>query len=77
VQEYAAIQQFPPEYVFMGGTGQKYKQIGNAVPVGLGKVIGEGLLATAGQRQPEGQVRLFEARTPYACAKVETYSPGG
>jgi DNA (cytosine-5)-methyltransferase 1 len=43
VQEYAAIQQFPPDYRFAGGTGQRYKQIGNAVPVGLGRAIGAAL----------------------------------
>jgi DNA (cytosine-5)-methyltransferase 1 len=44
VKEYAAIQQFPPTYEFAGGTSQKYKQIGNAVPVGLGRAIGSGLM---------------------------------
>ncbi len=41
VREYARIQQFPDEWQFFGKTAQKYKQIGNAVPVGLGRVIGE------------------------------------
>lgn len=41
VREYARIQQFPDDWQFSGKTGQKYKQIGNAVPVGLGRVIGE------------------------------------
>jgi len=40
VREYARIQQFPDSWVFCGGTSQKYKQIGNAVPVGLGRVLG-------------------------------------
>lgn len=60
VQEYAAIQQFPSGYVFAGGLGQKYKQIGNAVPVGLGQAIGEGL--TRGVTSSKGQLRLFEPR---------------
>lgn len=41
VREYARIQQFPDDWQFFGKTSQKYKQIGNAVPVGLGRVIGE------------------------------------
>lgn len=45
VQEYAAIQQFPDDYNFAGGTAQKYKQIGNAVPLGLGRAVGDGLMA--------------------------------
>lgn len=40
VEEYAAIQQFPQRWKLAGGTPQKYKQLGNAVPVGLGAAIG-------------------------------------
>jgi DNA (cytosine-5)-methyltransferase 1 len=40
VKEYIAIQQFPKRWKFAGGTKQKYRQIGNAVPIGLGKAIG-------------------------------------
>jgi DNA (cytosine-5)-methyltransferase 1 len=40
IQEYAAIQQFPRGWKLAGGTPQKYKQLGNAVPLGLGKAIG-------------------------------------
>jgi DNA (cytosine-5)-methyltransferase 1 len=40
VQEYARIQEFPDDWIFCGSVLDKYKQIGNAVPVGLGKAIG-------------------------------------
>lgn len=35
VREYARIQTFPDTYMFHGTVAQKYKQIGNAVPVKL------------------------------------------
>lgn len=41
VRESARIQTFDDDYVFKGGIGSQYKQIGNAVPVLLGKAIGE------------------------------------
>ncbi len=44
VREYARIQQFPDDWVFEGSTAAKYRQIGNAVPVGLGHQIGRSIL---------------------------------
>ena len=41
VKEYARIQQFPDDWVFTGTTAAKYRQIGNAVPVGLAEAIGK------------------------------------
>ena len=41
VRECARIQTFPDDWVFYGSTASKYRQIGNAVPVLLGKAIGE------------------------------------
>ena len=47
VHEYARLQQFPENWKFVGTTAAKYKQIGNAVPIGLAKAIGEAVIATA------------------------------
>lgn len=47
VAEYARIQQFPDDWKFMGTIVDKYRQIGNAVPVGLARAIGEMLVAVA------------------------------
>ncbi|MCE3239337.1 MAG: (cytosine-5-)-methyltransferase [Gammaproteobacteria bacterium] len=40
VREYARIQTFPDEWVFVGSLSSQYKQIGNAVPVNLALEIG-------------------------------------
>ncbi len=40
VREYARIQTFPDDWQFCGSISQQYKQIGNAVPVNLGREIG-------------------------------------
>ena len=47
VKEYAAIQQFPEDWIFSGSMIAKYKQIGNAVPVGLASALGKAIIATA------------------------------
>ena len=47
VKEYARIQQFPDGWVFTGTTAAKYRQIGNAVPVGLAEAIGKTVLSVA------------------------------
>ena len=41
IQEYKRIQQFPYDWILCGNLRQQYKQVGNAVPVGLGKAIGK------------------------------------
>lgn len=44
VREYARIQTFPDNWIFSGSVAQQYKQIGNAVPVNLGKEIGYSII---------------------------------
>jgi DNA (cytosine-5)-methyltransferase 1 len=45
IQEYMRIQQFPDDWIVCGSLEDRYKQIGNAVPVGLGEAIGRVILA--------------------------------
>lgn len=49
IREYARIQQFPDDWVFMGTNAAKYRQIGNAVPVGLAQALGKAILSVADQ----------------------------
>lgn len=44
VREYARIQTFPDDWTFRGSMSQKYKQIGNAVPVNLAWAVGRALI---------------------------------
>ena len=44
VREYARIQTFPDNWLFQGTMSDKYKQIGNAVPVNLAWAVGRSLI---------------------------------
>lgn len=44
VAEYARIQQFPDEWKFAGSITDQYRQIGNAVPCGLGFAIAKSVI---------------------------------
>jgi len=48
------LQQFPDTWKFFGLARQKYTQIGNAVPTGLGKVIGKMLKHVATDTDEHG-----------------------
>lgn len=54
VREYARIQSFPDNWEFEGSMNEKYKQIGNAVPVELGKAIGLALINTLNRIDSKG-----------------------
>lgn len=47
IREYARIQQFPDDWIFAGTEAAKYRQIGNAVPVGLALALGQAVVSTA------------------------------
>lgn len=44
VREYARIQTFPDNWIFQGTVSERYKQIGNAVPVNMAWAIGRALI---------------------------------
>lgn len=47
IEEYKRIQQFPEDWKLAGKLVDQYKQIGNAVPVGLGEAVGRLITAHA------------------------------
>jgi DNA (cytosine-5)-methyltransferase 1 len=49
VREYARIQTFPDDWHFEGSMAQQYKQIGNAVPVNLGREVGYSIISFLNQ----------------------------
>jgi DNA (cytosine-5)-methyltransferase 1 len=78
VKEYARIQEFPDMWQFVGDTAEKYRQIGNAVPVRLGqvaaKVLADGLMAVGecglSPVEPGGTVK--KSRISYVMSHVRT-----
>ena len=68
VAEYARIQQFPPDWKLVGTLAGKYRQLGNAVPVGLAKAIGEMLVSVAEGRQ---EIKVKRVRGTAIHAKIQ------
>ena len=68
VQEYARIQTFPDDWVFAGTVAQQYRQIGNAVPVAFGRMLGEhvrnSLLKSGWERDGDGTTTSCSTRRP-------------
>lgn len=41
IEEYKRVQQFPDDWIICGNLLEQYRQVGNAVPCGLGEAIGK------------------------------------
>ncbi len=73
VREYARIQTFPDEWLFMGSMSSQYKQIGNAVPVNLGYHIGLAAIATlTGEYNPRVQEIVKPITELSSIEKIES-----
>ena len=70
VGEYARLQQFPDDWIFEGTVRQKYEQVGNAVPIGLGTAIGNALGSAARSHVREDRLGRFETFNLDLLAKL-------
>ena len=57
VREAARLQTFPDEFVFTGSWSETMRQLGNAVPVDLAKVVGESVFAQLKTSRGNGRVQ--------------------
>jgi DNA (cytosine-5)-methyltransferase 1 len=76
VREYQRIQGFPDTWQLTGAMHPQYQQLGNAVPLQLGKALGQHLLSTLAARRPatrHSKVQLGEL-TNAALAKLRSYA---
>lgn len=56
VREYARLQTFADTWLFRGSMNQVYKQIGNAVPVNLGRAIGRQIVRSLNEHEIRTQL---------------------
>ena len=67
IEEYARIQMFPDDWCFKGSLPDIYKQIGNAVPVGMGYAAAKHLLwFDSLTDKQKGQVQLVDPSAVYS-----------
>lgn len=59
VEEYKRVQGFPDDWHICGNTMDMYKQIGNAVPVALGKAIGQAIMDDMQGKPRDGRFEDF------------------
>ena len=65
VEEYKRVQGFPDDWKICGSITDVYRQIGNAVPIALGRAIGMAIVDDIAGRKPNGKYEDF----PYSRYK--------
>ena len=75
IEEYARIQMFPDTWKFAGNISAIYKQIGNAVPVGLAEAVGRHILwfdSLSAEEKMQACMNPFESQRQYSRYKGTT-----
>lgn len=75
VEEYKRIQGFPDDWQICGDLTDQYKQIGNAVPIALGKAIGKTILEDLKGVTPNQKWKGFPY-SRYRKTNEDTWSAG-
>ena len=73
LRECALVQEFPPDWEFRGTPQQQYAQVGNAVPVRLGRVSGELLAAHLDAAYAEGLAPRDGAHEPFRLVYLRSH----
>ena len=75
VEEYKAIQGFPDDWVIRGSIQDVYRQIGNTVPVALGRAVGRTIASVlSGKWNPEDDERFLAfPYSRYRCTSEKSW----
>lgn len=76
VEEYKAVQGFPPDWIIRGSLTAQYRQIGNAVPIPLARAAGKAVLADMRGEQPDPRYRGFPRSRYQGTDQLSFPDPG-
>lgn len=71
--EYALIQEFPCEWIFCGSASEQYTQVGNAVPVRLGQVVGDVIASSLDELATRQWLAFPGKLEPYRVVYVQSH----